>query len=228
MGGMGGSSPLARGLRPVPGPGDAAPGIIPARAGFTTRGHPRIAGSTDHPRSRGVYSSRCARGASGSGSSPLARGLHRIQDDSRAGPGIIPARAGFTPPDRGPGGGLGDHPRSRGVYGLLLGLGAAGLGSSPLARGLHPNVVISAGGSRIIPARAGFTCPAGPAMRWPRDHPRSRGVYQSPKSQSAGTYGSSPLARGLLAQATAASAEIRIIPARAGFTRRAPLLARAP
>ena len=71
--------------------------------------------------------------------------------------GIIPARAGFTPPKRGWTSTCPDHPRSRGVY-----------------RG---DVWVFDPQGRIIPARAGFT--AGPPRldQSGRDHPRSRGVY---------------------------------------------------
>ena len=72
----GGSSPLARGLRPVDPAVRARAGIIPARAGFTVRMACRQAGSRDHPRSRGVYRCLCDCVHVCSGSSPLARGLH--------------------------------------------------------------------------------------------------------------------------------------------------------
>ena len=135
--GQAGSSPLARGLRPV---GFLCPHgerIIPARAGFT-RGAPSAS-------------------EGGVGSSPLARGLQMHTTKGRKRHGIIPARAGFTmgasiyPITKG------DHPRSRGVYidqGAMMRIGE---GSSPLARGLQHIVegfVLIVG---IIPARAGFT-----------------------------------------------------------------------
>ena len=70
-----GSSPLARGLRPHGRRPGGAPGIIPARAGFTRPASPRRPTTPDHPRSRGVYAvPRVLPGFSG-GSSPLARGL---------------------------------------------------------------------------------------------------------------------------------------------------------
>ena len=135
-----GSSPLARGLpERVPGLVEV-PGIIPARAGFTAEGSsetrliriiPARAGFTancggmpavvsDHPRSRGVYYWCIWAVQVPSGSSPLARGLRDVDLVADLSTGIIPARAGFTttatsPPPRRP-----DHPRSRGVYGLLL------------------------------------------------------------------------------------------------------------
>ena len=91
-----GSSPLARGLLASGFSSATDQGIIPARAGFTLpvceTGVPRA----DHPRSRGVYISRRKIGASGGGSSPLARGLRIDVADDVASIGIIPARAGFT------------------------------------------------------------------------------------------------------------------------------------
>ena len=111
-----GSSPLARGLPRPRGLDPRLPGIIPARAGFTRSSIRSASRSTDHPRSRGVYSPRYTESRSIRGSSPLARGL-RQQGALREGRSrIIPARAGFTSwrcagpwPPR-------DHPRSRGVY----------------------------------------------------------------------------------------------------------------
>ena len=52
-----------------------------------------------------------------------------------------------------------------------------------------------------------------------KDHPRSRGVYSLPYGVRHTPKGSSPLARGLPASGGAAHGRVRIIPARAGFTR---------
>ena len=132
-----GSSPLARGLLTVMGPGRDRVRIIPARAGFTADRAQRGREPQDHPRSRGVYSTARVRGAVSPGSSPLARGLRR--SGGRAGglhggssplarglqlclstpitsSGIIPARAGFTHVTAPCCRCCGDHPRSRGVY----------------------------------------------------------------------------------------------------------------
>ena len=100
-----GSSPLARGLPKHFHPWGRVPRIIPARAGFT---HPL------RPAADNV-----------SGSSPLARGLHQAGHDHPPRPGIIPARAGFTFRHAQPPAGPGDHPRSRGVYTMVLGSTAA-------------------------------------------------------------------------------------------------------
>ena len=92
------------------------------------------------------------------------------------------------------------------------------LGSSPLARGLRRTRLSRTARSRIIPARAGFTRGPGRWRRRAQDHPRSRGVYKGLNVVAFMAPGSSPLARGLLAQREAPRLALRIIPARAGFT----------
>ena len=213
-----GSSPLARGLLQVRVPSGAGAGIIPARAGFTSRHRARWPGCSDHPRSRGVYSGGVLAESGPDGSSPLARGLPPGLASGRLSVGIIPARAGFTcrrrhacrPPP--------DHPRSRGVY-INPGTWTGDMyGSSPLARGLRRCGAGQVPGPRIIPARAGFTPSPSPAPAARRDHPRSRGVYLSATARAARGRGSSPLARGLLRPRDQDGRSPGIIPARAGFT----------
>ena len=173
-------------------------GIIPARAGFTPRTRRRAWCAGDHPRSRGVYFRRVIVHSWCSGSSPLARGLRAAARHPHCRVGIIPARAGFTrssgPQDRA----RGDHPRSRGVYSFRMGVNDEDGGSSPLARGLHPDGRPERIEHGIIPARAGFTLTALARLRQ--------------------RVGSSPLARGLPLILLAALAASGIIPARAGFT----------
>ena len=213
-----GSSPLARGLRRVKAEERRVRGIIPARAGFTYRPGARSAGRPDHPRSRGVYQGNKLVGEPHRGSSPLARGLPRPQRATIRLCRIIPARAGFTDMRlsvslRSP-----DHPRSRGVYHFGLSRPTEALGSSPLARGLHPLDPPSPREYRIIPARAGFTTAGMTSSVLAWDHPRSRGVYHSTFFGTTFHYGSSPLARGLRAGSRHAPWPAGIIPARAGFT----------
>ena len=118
-------------------------------------------------------------------------------------------------------------------------------GSSPLARGLRAVSCRTVCRCGIIPARAGFTRPASPLTRGQRiiparagftisvdldgvcaeDHPRSRGVYDGADLAPVPDAGSSPLARGLPPSSRRGKTMRRIIPARAGFTRRSlPLL----
>ena len=220
-----GSSPLARGLLHVVGVKPALCGIIPARAGFTGPSTSKASHFEDHPRSRGVYSVPNPATSRKTGSSPLARGLRLPWVYRRQWSRIIPARAGFTvfaarrPSPRR------DHPRSRGVYTCWTLAMRAGLGSSPLARGLRLQPVEAIPGSGIIPARAGFTRHGPPCRRYSRDHPRSRGVYHSVHFPDAPGEGSSPLARGLHSQLHVDTIQRRIIPARAGFTGRTDLMA---
>ena len=72
---LGGSSPLARGLRHVRHRPSDRLRIIPARAGFTPGTTPLVTMAGDHPRSRGVYVTERWELRPDEGSSPLARGL---------------------------------------------------------------------------------------------------------------------------------------------------------
>ena len=132
-----GSSPLARGLPQIEYEPLLTGRIIPARAGFTLRLLLRRLKFRDHPRSRGVYSRYCVGLNERFGSSPLARGLRLAFGDVGAEPGIIPARAGFTPQHSTSSSQHSDHPRSRGVYVMRSPGRTSHLGSSPLARGLQ-------------------------------------------------------------------------------------------
>ena len=193
-------------------------GIIPARAGFTEGPPAAVPARRDHPRSRGVYRPQRQALHQRGGSSPLARGLHPAGPGLLGAGGIIPARAGFTPccgptPTRS-----WDHPRSRGVYTGARVPVCPPTGSSPLARGLRERPWEPRGRPRIIPARAGFTRARRRGSCRRRDHPRSRGVYATGSSKPGGSAGSSPLARGLRGGGAGAVPDLRIIPARAGFT----------
>ena len=214
-----GSSPLARGLPPKRTIDRLTWRIIPARAGFTPFARVRPRGRPDHPRSRGVYSRMGPPTSAASGSSPLARGLPHRRRAAHLGRRIIPARAGFTGCATTCARRRRDHPRSRGVY-LHAALDTtAQTGSSPLARGLLSGVHRSTLAAGIIPARAGFTGVCRVQRHLPPDHPRSRGVYWRAGVGSPPGLGSSPLARGLLHRSREGDGALRIIPARAGFTR---------
>ena len=173
-----GSSPLARGLRCLLCRELSAERIIPARAGFTGGGGGRCLCAGDHPRSRGVYWPRRPPSSVGSGSSPLARGLHLPLPLAPNDRGIIPARAGFTCRANAWARKPTDHPRSRGVYPSTMTGASPPVGSSPLARGLRAEVEAAWERIGIIPARAGFTEGADASPTPSADHPRSRGVYR--------------------------------------------------
>ncbi len=170
--------PRSRGVYPgiIPGP-PMVGGIIPARAGFTRHRRRTQSRPADHPRSRGVYLAAGAHCVTRNGSSPLARGLHIVPEGSFSCLRIIPARAGFTLQRRQMIRMFSDHPRSRGVYGVVNMYDNPTDGSSPLARGLRRGIGADRETYRIIPARAGFTLGGHPPHCGRRDHPRSRGVY---------------------------------------------------
>ena len=106
----------------------------------------------------------------------------------------------------------------RGVYPWIASRPLWTAGSSPHARGLLEPVHGDADAARIIPARAGFTCPSRSSPTCRRDHPRMRGVYCERPSVAFPTAGSSPHARGLLPYRKQSRRDDRIIPACAGFT----------
>ena len=134
-----GSSPLARG---TPRPGSSPRSSTPV-----------------HPRSRGEHIRVTTSAAPEIGSSPLARGtlerMARWCDEQR----FIPARAGNTWRTRRSGSSRPVHPRSRGEHLIHPGNVLAGTGSSPLARGTHPEGPALVARERFIPARAGNTAP---------------------------------------------------------------------
>ena len=201
-----GSSPLARGLRQLGGRQLPRDGIIPARAGFTSSLEGLTMGTTDHPRSRGVYRDP------GQDGPWTDRGrCHRGR--------IIPARAGFTNTPTSRATYARDHPRSRGVYGQVVGGEGGRRGSSPLARGLLWATRKALTILGIIPARAGFTHHHHHRRPRAQDHPRSRGVYRHRDRRVTMPAGSSPLARGLRTLNLLQVQVDGIIPARAGFTR---------
>ena len=220
-----GSSPHARGLRPPSARRRPGNGIIPARAGFTTRTRPAPTCPWDHPRTRGVYPRTAAATGCCVGSSPHARGLLRLPPDDPGVVRIIPARAGFTRATVADNLGVRDHPRTRGVYLNRIDAEHVWQGSSPHARGLRDGGGGGPGGGGIIPARAGFTTPAVTMGNHTADHPRTRGVYPVFSESPLILSGSSPHARGLLASLAVAAVPGRIIPARAGFTHRVRSLA---
>ena len=213
-----GSSPLARGLPRTDGYTYLELRIIPARAGFTTDTGSKTRAVKDHPRSRGVYGLPNGTGPDRRGSSPLARGLQKLNGGAGPACRIIPARAGFTATQQNCSREYQDHPRSRGVYRSPRGHARRAAGSSPLARGLRRCGRPRTSRRRIIPARAGFTRRRPRRTSGTRDHPRSRGVYRTCCCRPMFSLGSSPLARGLQVVADTIGGTRRIIPARAGFT----------
>ena len=191
-----GSSPLVRGPRRAGERALKLHGIIPARAGTTTRRTRRRSSARDHPRSCGDHFPYFRKAVDRLGSSPLVRGprLRRLEPHDPL--GIIPARAGTTPSWCRPRRSTRDHPRSCGDHAFLLTALVFSRGSSPLVRGpllgtANNEIVIG-----IIPARAGTTAPGSSRTRPAWDHPRSCGDHSRPVGRLSVASGSSPLVRG--------------------------------
>ena len=111
------------------------------------------------------------------------------------------------------------HPRSRGEHSCSCCHRISSFGSSPLARGTSPSLVVGGVCLRLIPARAGNMCTT--ATNFPPDpaHPRSRGEHVPARTVVEMVIGSSPLARGTCAHIQLPSPTDRLIPARAGNIR---------
>ena len=111
-----GSSPLSRGILLTKNLRVTKIRIIPALAGNTHFWMSPSPWGWDHPRSRGEYYRNPGATFATSGSSPLSRGIRNVLCSFIAWGGIIPALAGNTSEEVGPGDAPWDHPRSRGEY----------------------------------------------------------------------------------------------------------------
>ena len=191
-----GSSPLARGGRPINLVDRDSLRLIPAGAGRTPRGNFRRMGGRAHPRWRGE-DGVCRPVVSGTwGSSPLARGGLRGLRRRRHRRRLIPAGAGRTGHVADRLVSHGAHPRWRGEDVSPICSSPGPNGSSPLARGgrtFSSRCWMRLG---LIPAGAGRTCLTLSVARGTWAHPRWRGedTFFTVKNGRAG--GSSPLARG--------------------------------
>ena len=152
------------------------------------------------------------------GSSPLARGTQVLLSSNAAPNRLIPARAGNTCWVRSWLLLSAAHPRSRGEHSALAPLFLVAVGSSPLARGTHPDSLSPDSDHRLIPARAGNTMSNVPVLTAQTAHPRSRGEHSGVSLPGLSLHGSSPLARGTPSAMGELAGWLRLIPARAGNT----------
>ena len=136
---LAGSSPLARGTLWVSLVCPRRTRLIPARAGNTAAFLPPGPAHPAHPRSRREHGGALFFQAPTDGSSPLARGTHRIAFNAPYWCRLIPARAGNTTVCMKSAPAMTAHPRSRGEHGNVAVLPCCYAGSSPLARGTHPS-----------------------------------------------------------------------------------------
>ena len=94
--GLGGSSPLSRGIHGNQCTYQVSERIIPALAGNTRTACRTQPQPPDHPRSRGEYYDAALESLYDAGSSPLSRGIPLKATTQPTPPGIIPALAGNT------------------------------------------------------------------------------------------------------------------------------------
>ena len=179
-----------------------------------------MSGLAAHPRSRGDHEYGETTGAKYGGSSPLARGTRGFERQEVAGGRLIPARAGNTWCIRWRRRFPSAHPRSRGEHFVWTHVHVWTSGSSPLARGTHLHAGGGHGDRRLIPARAGNTRNERKRDHCSSAHPRSRGEHTAAILEAVILRGSSPLARGTQTLCTTRKLASRLIPARAGNTRR--------
>ena len=215
-----GSSPLVRGQLAYIIVICTAVRIIPARAGPTKWCYIILHKFPDHPRSCGANAVACACEVLPDGSSPLVRGQPWRHSHTCQWRRIIPARAGPTNKIQYQRYCNSDHPRSCGANQWYRRCGVSQDGSSPLVRGQLDDLLCLIVGNRIIPARAGPTDPPARDEGEFADHPRSCGANMRFPLSRTSRSGSSPLVRGQQWFDEFGREIIRIIPARAGPTRR--------
>ena len=155
--GVWGSSPHARGTRPLEMAGFCFRGIIPACAGNTYGQKAFPCHDWDHPRMRGEHPGGIWFMMLLIGSSPHARGTRNCRRNAARVRGIIPACAGNTAFAGNFHGVPEDHPRMRGEHRQEAFMSDYEEGSSPHARGTRTLPDVSDPTAGIIPACAGNT-----------------------------------------------------------------------
>ena len=213
-----GSSPRGRGPPAGPDPAGRAPGLIPARAGTTSRPMMLPWRGGAHPRAGGDHAQWVYDKVTGPGSSPRGRGPQVIPRSGDRPARLIPARAGTTTDGSTPPSPTAAHPRAGGDHPSAPAAPVAPIGSSPRGRGPPAVVVASGVGERLIPARAGTTCGQLPIRPDQPAHPRAGGDHLPLLIFMPMTLGSSPRGRGPHEPGCAGSGYERLIPARAGTT----------
>ena len=131
-----GTPPLARGIQSRTVAKDKMIGTTPACAGNTRSQYPWGALTWEHPRLRGEYLPVHGSEPPGSGTPPLARGIHVWPTDRRQAYGNTPACAGNTIQHTSYITQIWEHPRLRGEYRAARRALISSCGPPPLARGI--------------------------------------------------------------------------------------------
>ena len=213
-----GSSPQARGTLRESALRFQGVRFIPAGAGNTPGVSEAIYSLSVHPRRRGEHFIPSLGDLIAIGSSPQARGTHRVSCPGATYRRFIPAGAGNTTNVSAARVDCAVHPRRRGEHQRLLARAGSCVGSSPQARGTHTRQHQCRLDARFIPAGAGNTRRGANGDSTYTVHPRRRGEHICDSTYSRNFDGSSPQARGTLQTTLSESAAIRFIPAGAGNT----------
>ena len=144
------------------------------------------------------------------------RGTALDSTDDVVAQGIIPARAGNSPPCCRAPSATRDHPRACGEQDSDVMPSSKRRGSSPRVRGTETACQDTSDSHRIIPARAGNSGAACGADAAAGDHPRACGEQTRMRTLRCARAGSSPRVRGTEAPRRRAKGAPGIIPARAG------------
>ena len=224
----GGSSPRVRGKHVAPLVSVAVFGLIPARAGKTRHRQVRRASTTAHPRACGENETDAGIEIAARGSSPRVRGKLRVVNRARAGVGLIPARAGKTLNSARYPCGPWAHPRACGENARLTLWPPARRGSSPRVRGKLSEYKNTIDAQGLIPARAGKTVCVCCCLGVMGAHPRACGENARRRGGAVPDRGSSPRVRGKPSPVGSSPSASRLIPARAGKTRRRSTRSAAP
>ena len=131
----GGSSPRARGTRPLHLHRRPDSRFIPASAGNTFNINNRLRSHSVHPRERGEHAGAGDEGGELGGSSPRARGTHAVDPHLQRPDRFIPASAGNTASAMSRSIAVTVHPRERGEHIRSSVIASRRAGSSPRARG---------------------------------------------------------------------------------------------
>ena len=213
-----GSSPRARGTHSHAIDTSLDGRFIPACAGNTSSTAATSSFSSVHPRVRGEHGIIITIGICRNGSSPRARGTHRIPVSVSHRGRFIPACAGNTRMAKRTARKYAVHPRVRGEHFAPVVVTDAPTGSSPRARGTPRKADQATQQQRFIPACAGNTVSSRRRRRARAVHPRVRGEHVFSAFSRFSWVGSSPRARGTPRRTGTCNADRRFIPACAGNT----------
>ena len=197
------------------------PGLIPARAGKTPGPDRPRSLAWAHPRAGGENCRTVACALSTRGSSPRGRGKRTVQVGALVYARLIPARAGKTSSRKPSRTTQPAHPRAGGENQPSYSGVTRNTGSSPRGRGKQAPGSPQEQRSRLIPARAGKTSLRIVGLLATRAHPRAGGENIKKITARMRELGSSPRGRGKRRECFELLVVGRLIPARAGKTRRA-------